>query len=104
MDSPQKLSLHFMFHMSFHLKQCSSKELLNKALDDFIWPFLKSDLFHRTRIFYLGNYLKRGLSSEDSFKREVIEIWGAVMVVFKQIDFLPETQRHKTYFVGVDSF
>ena len=27
-----------------------------------------------------------------------------MMVVFKQIDFLPETQRHKTYFVGVDSF
>lgn len=103
MGCPQKLSLHFMFHMSFHLKQCSSKEFLDKALD-FIWPFLKSDLFHRIRIFYLGNYLKRGLSSEDSFKREVIEILGAVMIVFKQIDFLPETQRHKTYFVGIDSF
>ena len=104
MDSPQEPSLHFMFHMSFYLKKCYSKELLDKALDDFIWPFLKSDLFHRTRIFYLGNYLKRGLSSDDSFKREVIEIWGAVMVLFKQIDFLPETQRHKTFFVGVDSF
>ena len=103
MNCTQKLSLHFMFHMSFHPKQHSSKEMLDKALD-FIWLFPKSNIFHRTRIFYLGNYLESGLSSEDNFKREVIEIWGAMIVVFKQIDFIPESQGHKTYFGGVDSF
>lgn len=45
----------FSFVSCFYQNQPSSRELLDKVLDDFTWLFLKSNVSHSIRIFYLGN-------------------------------------------------